>query len=457
MVRQIDVAGGVNHHAGRPVEACHAAGAIGVARIPRRARQGAHLPVGGDLADSVVVTVRQIDIATGIQRNTPRLGELCGTATPIRAAIVHRTSGIGCHYSGLRHLAYRVVVDVRDIEISTAVHRYPFRGGKTRTSARAVEIEFKRVRLPRQSGYHALRRHLADHTPIRHIDIAAGVHGQLVRGTEQRHLAGAIGVTGLPGGATRQGCHRARRTDLADRFVAVIRHIDVSVEVHGHSLRLVEPGGATGGIRVTGLPRAARQCGYHTHRCHLADRAINDIRHIDITAGIHGHRIGTVKPGIAADIVRAAVLSGAARQSAYHPGRGDLADRAIAGIRHIDAASGIHGYSRREPEPRRPASAVGAARESRTSGQGTHHPDRGDLADRVTVGVGHIDVAVGVHGRILGLVEAGGGARTIDTTLGAAGAGEDALLPGGPHGAAWGGEHGCRKQCLKGSEDGFHK
>src|SRR5262245_41034363 len=121
----------------------------------------------------------------------------------------------------------------------------------------------------------------------------------------------------------------------------------------------------------------------------LADRAVAQIRHVDIARAVDGYtrgkgesRIGAVTRAI---VVRKAALDRFSGNGADDTFPGDLANLVVSGIRDEQVAHRIDGDAARLIEARVGAMArsivVGGAALSRFSGNGADDPFRGDLAN----------------------------------------------------------------------------
>ena len=89
-IRNVDVARGVHGHAGGGSKPRRAAGAIRGARAAGRACQRRHHPAGRDLSDRVVIFIRDVDVTRGVH------GHAAGVSKPRRAAgVICRTFAAG--------------------------------------------------------------------------------------------------------------------------------------------------------------------------------------------------------------------------------------------------------------------------------------------------------------------------------------------------------------------------
>ena len=94
-------------------------------------------------------------------------------------------------------------------------------------------------------------------------------------------------AAGQPG---QRGHHAAGR-HLPDRVVVGVRHIDVARAVHRHAVGLIEPRGAARAIGAAEVASQSRQRGHHASGSHLADRVVAGIRHIDVARAVHRHAV----------------------------------------------------------------------------------------------------------------------------------------------------------------------
>src|SRR5262249_23179373 len=114
----------------------------------------------------------------------------------------------------------------------------------------------------------------------------------------------------------------------------------------------------------------------------------------------------------------------------------DLADAVVALVAEEDVAAGVHGDAERVIElggGGRPAVPAEAA--SAVAGDGDDHAGRfHHLADAVVVGVGDVEVAVGVHGPPVWAAEVRRGGRDVVAVVGGvAGAGDGDNVAGRLH------------------------
>jgi len=188
--------------------------------------------------------------------------------------------------------------------------------------------------------------------------------------------------------------HRAVPADAADAVVVGIGDVDVAVTVDGHADRSVEAGGALDAVGVARLA-AARQRAHAAVGCHLADRVVVRIGHVEVAQAVDGQRRRRVECRGGAKAVREARM--AAGEGGYLAVGRDAADAAaIAAVGHEHVAVGVDDGPERIAEaacqrrhargPRGPGRRVGGAPEGA--------PRRGVLA-----GVEDVECrAAGQHG-----------------------------------------------------------
>src|SRR5664279_1045498 len=80
-----------------------------------------------------------------------------------------------------------------------------------------------------------------------------------------------------------------------------------------------------------------------------------------------------------------------------HAGGGDLSDGMIQGVRDIKVSRRIRDNAGRTVETGCRTGAVGTPRVSGPAGEGGDNASGSHLPDLVVVGIGHIDIAGGVH------------------------------------------------------------
>jgi hypothetical protein len=83
LVGDVHIAGAIDRHAGRKVEARRGAHAVRAATHTRGAGQRGHDPAGGDLVDSVVELIGDVDVAGAVNRYTEGAVETRGGAGSI--------------------------------------------------------------------------------------------------------------------------------------------------------------------------------------------------------------------------------------------------------------------------------------------------------------------------------------------------------------------------------------
>ena len=366
VVHDIEVAARVQGHVRRIIETCGGTRPVGVPGAGS-ARQGGHDDARGHLADRVVAGVRNIDVAAGIRADPEGIIVLGGGSRP-----VHETRGLqnardGGHHAARRDLPDQDVIVVTDIHVATAVHRHALRGVEPRGGPRPVGASVL-ARGPREGRHRARRGDHADRavSTVPYVEVAASVHRYGGGIAEARNNSLAVDAPGDPRCA-RKGGHDSGRRDLADRVVHLVNDKQGSASVHHDADRVVELRGRPGAVIVAEAPRGPREGGHDAARRDLADRVVARVRDKNVAASVHGDAERTVelrgrsRPVIASDDPRGA------RQGGHDAGRRDLADRVVQLVRDINVAAGVgrnpaRGVKLRGgPRPVRSAGHVGGA------------------------------------------------------------------------------------------------
>ena len=306
---------------------------------------------------------------------------------------------------------------------------------------------------------------------------AAAIGGDPGGAVELRRRTGPIGIAGAGDRVghvkrvARQRGYHAGRGELADQVISIISHKNIVIPIHGGADGRFEHGGGGGAIGVAGIAvpigqvrNIARQGGDHTRRSDCANQIIETVSHQEVAGTVQRGADGKVKrradprtigvPAIGATVIAAiGQVINVPRQGGDHPGRGDLADQIVVGIRHIDIAQIIHGHIGGVVKPGVGAGTIGIAgvggvgttviaaigQVVNVPRQGGDHPGRGDLADQIVVGVGHKKVAGAIHGQTGGRVklrrrsEPVGIAGIVRTVVTAIGQGIGVARQGGDH------------------------
>ena len=105
-------------------------------------------------------------------------------------------------------------------------------------------------------------------------------------------------------------------------------------------------------------------------------------------------------------------------------GGGESADGVVDGVGDVEIARGVHGEGLRGVEPRELVGAVRGAENARRPRKRGDSARAGDLADRVIVGVGNVEISGGINAHSGGMMKTRAGARAIGETVGDWRAGE---------------------------------
>ena len=270
----------------------------------------------------MVITIRNIDIAAPIHRDTIGHIEPRRTARAVGAANGTSASDQGRHGHGLHHGG-------TDCRVGVAV-------GLPDAVDLGIKRHIERAPVGGQVG-HSLRQRRA---------LGLGKEVRAARCASNIQLVFAPAYSRVPREGRRAGGQRAKRHhlrferagsaegDLADGAVAHIRNIEGAASTpthHSHSLREAKPRRTARAVGAAWLCGGVPGQGRH-HPCgrDLAEGIVARIRNIDVAAPIHRDTSGKLKPRGAARAVGAAHITGASGQGRHHPGRRDLADGAVA-------------------------------------------------------------------------------------------------------------------------------
>ena len=111
----------------RIVEPRDAADPVRRGPFSRLSSQGRHEPRRRNLADRLIPMILHVDIAGRVRGYTPRLIEPGGVADPIRRARFARLSSQGGHESRGRNPTDSVITTIRHIDVAGVIRGYIFR------------------------------------------------------------------------------------------------------------------------------------------------------------------------------------------------------------------------------------------------------------------------------------------------------------------------------------------
>src|SRR5205807_6306546 len=119
---------------------------------------------------------------------------------------------------------------------------------------------------------------------------------------------GAAGAIGVPKAASYPGksTHDARRSDLTDRVVIRVGDIDIARVIHCYAGWPIEARAAAGAIGTAFDANQTGQCAHYAGRSDLADRVVNRVRHVNIARVIRCHAVWQVEARGAAGAIGAA-------------------------------------------------------------------------------------------------------------------------------------------------------
>src|SRR5207253_2708541 len=236
-VRDVEIAGGIERHAVGPVELRGGGGAAGARGALRTgAGVGRDGATGGDLADAVVLRVRDVEVAGGIEGHAAWADELRGGRGAAVAREALRTgAGVGRDDAAGGDLPDAVVLTLRDVEVAGGIEGHAdgfveLRGG--RGAAVACETHRTCAGVGRDG---AVGGDLADAVvaAVCDVEVAGGIEGHANGCVELRGGRGAAGAREAPSRAawgrwTAAGVGRdgAAGADLADAVVGGVREVE---------------------------------------------------------------------------------------------------------------------------------------------------------------------------------------------------------------------------------------
>ena len=348
--------------------------AVGGAGNAQTSRKGGHHPRGTDFADGVIVRIRDIRVASSVQCHSGEAIKERGAARAVGSAGNARASGES-GYSLCRG------IDIRFRRAGGPRRGHRHRAAAGQNAARRFEGDGVDAHRKARDGCAAGLPSAAVHLPQRS-------HGR----RSERHCQGA----GLP---------HAAQLDLAEGVVVGIRDIKIAARIRQDAVGIVEPRRAARAVRAAQVAgRITGKGGHHPGGRDHADGAV--IGDKKIAFGIRCDGRGVDKLRRCACAVETPLDTHRSSEGGHRSIGRDLADGVIAAVRHINIAAGIHRHAHGGVELRRTPLCVGiASAEKSVACQGGHHPGRGDLADGVVAGIGHIHIAVAIHRHAIGMVK----------------------------------------------------
>ena len=206
---------------------------------------------------------------------------------------------------------------------------------------------------------------------------------------------------------------QAVRSDLSNRAVVSVPDINIPRGIRRHALRETEASGVAGPIVAARFASQPGESTHHTCRGNLSNRAVGTIRHVDLARAVHRNAIRKIETSDAAISVHTTVSLSHSGESAHHARRGNLSDRAVESVGHIDISCRVDRYAKRETEAGRASGAVRTAAVACQAGEGAHKPSGSNFSDGAIACIGHVDIADAIHGHASGILEASGAARSI--------------------------------------------
>ena len=236
------------------------------------------------------------------------------------------------------------------------------------------------------------------------------------RAQAMQAVAGGVGHQHAAIGIQRQsaGAGQARQAAIADQrdLMALRRHLhDAAIEIT-HVQHAVMGGGQRQRPidHATGGDHGADR----TIGTHPAHGVVEQVGHQQRALRVEGQRHRRIEARSGAHAIGKArpITTG---QGAHAAIRTDHPDAIVERIGHVNLALRIHGDAHRRIEAGLRGRAVGVALFA--TGQRGHLAIGADAADRMVAGVGHIQVALRVGGNARRRVETGLQCRAIDTSL----------------------------------------
>ena len=356
----------------------------------------------------MVVGVRDKHVARGVHGDPGRGREL-GAGGQIAVAAEARGAGAGDsgdNRGAGRHPADSVVVGVRDEEIAHGVDSDVGRGPQHGVSCRAaVAAEAGDAGAGDRGNARGADRHPADPVAlgVRNEEVTRDIHSDTGRVREMGSGGGAAvvaeaGDAGARDGGDEPGAGR----DPADPVVVGIRDEEIAHGVDGDAGR----GPQLGAGRGTAVTAKARLAGAGDGGDepgagrHLPDAAVVDVRDEEVASTVDGDTVRDAKLGTGGQIAVAAET-----RLARAGDRGDrasrhLADALIVCVRDEEVARGVDGNAGRSIHlgARRGTAVAAETRLARAGGRGDDPRADRDPADAVVVGVRNKEVARGVDG-----------------------------------------------------------
>src|SRR5437762_10314133 len=114
-IRDIKISSIIRGHTLRFIKSGGAAGTISAARVLCRTSQSSDHPTRGDFADSVVVSIRDIDVSRTVHRHAGRVKELRGC--PCAISMTEAATRESPHHTVWRDFTDGLVIGIGDINI----------------------------------------------------------------------------------------------------------------------------------------------------------------------------------------------------------------------------------------------------------------------------------------------------------------------------------------------------
>src|SRR5208282_3389700 len=212
--------------------------------------------------------------------------------------VVARTSGArhgGDGTGGDVHLADALVESVPNVNIARAVHRHAFGIGEFCAGGRTIVPDRAQHSVARHGGDGAAGAHLADAVVKsgRDVEVARAVHCHAI-GKEDFRGGGRDAVPVVaPSSGARHGGDVPAGVHLADAVVVLVRYVQVARAVHRHASGIVEfRAGGRHIVPVVARSSGARHGGDLSGGVHLTDALARLVRDVQVARAVHRHFVG---------------------------------------------------------------------------------------------------------------------------------------------------------------------
>ena len=211
---------------------------------------------------------------------------------------------------------------------------------------------------------------IAQGTTLGHVHIGGSVDGDGQQRTDEARLRAVSAGERSLGRVAGKGRDASVRRTLA--HTEAVHEVDIACSIEGQRLRPAQPGCRRVAVDDGGLPRNARDGRHHAGAGNLAQRAVAGVRDQHVAGCIDGDTPGTSEPGAGPGSVRRAGLPGCAGERGHAAIGGNFPDRVVTGVGHIDVAGSVLRHVRRPVELRSRAGSVAVATGLQRTGEQRH-------------------------------------------------------------------------------------